>query len=79
MSSANDLRKGQVIKFKQRAVSRDWIHSTARRGTCALSSRPSSAISKNGRSFDQRFNSTETMDVLTTDRRTLEFSYANSR
>jgi elongation factor P len=30
-----------------------------------------------GKSLDQRFASTETLDVLPTDRRTLEFSYAD--
>ena len=76
MSSANDLRKGQVIKFNNEPY---LVMETQHRTPGNLRAFVQAKLRnlKNGRSFDQRFNSTETMDVLSTDRRTLEFSYAN--
>ncbi|MDD2762476.1 MAG: elongation factor P [Opitutaceae bacterium] len=76
MPSANDLRKGQVIKFNNEPhLVMETQHRTP--GNLRAFVQAKLRNLKNGRSLDQRFNSTETMDVLTTDRRTLEFSYAN--
>lgn len=76
MSSANDLRKGQVIKFNNEPY---LVMETQHRTPGNLRAFVQAKLRnlKNGRSFDQRFNSTESMDVLSTDRRTLEFSYAD--
>ena len=76
MPSANDLRKGQVIKFNNEPY---LVMETQHRTPGNLRAFVQAKLRnlKNGRSFDQRFNSTETMEVLNTDRRTLEFSYAD--
>jgi elongation factor P len=74
MPSANDLRKGQVIKFNNEPhLVMETQHRTP--GNLRAFVQAKLRNLKNGRSLDQRFNSTETMEVLNTDRRTLEFSY----
>jgi len=76
MPSANDLRKGQVIKFNNEPhLVMETQHRTP--GNLRAFVQAKLRNLKNGRSLDQRFNSTETMEVLNTDRRTLEFSYAD--
>src|SRR5512135_1120446 len=76
MPSANDLRKGQVIKFNNEPhLVMETQHRTP--GNLRAFVQAKLRNLKNGRSLDQRFNSTETMEVLTTDRRTLEYSYSN--
>lgn len=76
MSSANDLRKGQVIKFNNEPhLVMETQHRTP--GNLRAFVQAKLRNLRNGRSLDQRFNSTETMEVLNTDRRTLEFSYAD--
>ena len=68
MGSANDLRKGQVIKFNNEPY---LVMETQHRTPGNLRAFVQAKLRnlKNGRSFDQRFNSTETMEVLNTDRR----------
>jgi len=76
MPSANDLRKGQVIKFNNEPhLVMETQHRTP--GNLRAFVQAKLRNLRNGRSLDQRFNSTESMDVLSTDRRTLEFSYAD--
>ena len=76
MPSANDLRKGQVIKFNNEPhLVMETQHRTP--GNLRAFVQAKLRNLKNGRSLDQRFNSTESMEVLSTDRKTLEFSYAD--
>jgi len=76
MASANDLRKGQVIKFNNEPhLVMETQHRTP--GNLRAFVQAKLRNLKNGRSLDQRFNSTESMDVLSTDRKQLEFSYAD--
>jgi elongation factor P len=76
MASANDLRKGQVIKFNNEPhLVMETQHRTP--GNLRAFVQAKLRNLKNGRSLDQRFNSTESMEVLSTDRKTLEFSYAD--
>lgn len=76
MPSANDLRKGQVIRFNNEPhLVMDMQHRTP--GNLRAFVQAKLRNLRNGRSLDQRFNSTESVDVLVTDRRTLEFSYAD--
>jgi len=76
MPSANDLRKGQVIKFNNEPhLVMETQHRTP--GNLRAFVQAKLRNLRNGRSLDQRFNSTESMEVLSTDRRTLEFSYAD--
>ena len=76
MPSANDLRKGQVIKFNNEPhLVMETQHRTP--GNLRAFVQAKMRNLRNGRSLDQRFNSTESLEVLTTDRRTLEFSYSD--
>ncbi len=76
MPSANDLRKGQVIRFNNEPhLVMDTQHRTP--GNLRAFVQAKLRNLRNGRSLDQRFNSTEPVEVLNTDRRTLEFSYAS--
>ncbi len=76
MPSANDLRKGQVIKFNNEPhLVMETQHRTP--GNLRAFVQAKLRNLRNGRSLDQRFNSTESMEVMSTDRRTLEFSYAD--
>jgi elongation factor P len=76
MPAANDLRKGQVIKFNgEPYLVMETQHRTP--GNLRAFVQAKLRNLKSGRSFEQRFNSSESMDVLPTDRRTLEFSYAD--
>ena len=76
MGSANDLRKGQVIKFNNEPhLVMETQHRTP--GNLRAFVQAKLRNLKNGRSLDQRFNSTESMEVMSTDRKTLEFSYAD--
>ena len=76
MPSANDLRKGQVIKFNNEPhLVMETQHRTP--GNLRAFVQAKLRNLRNGRSLDQRFNSTETIEVLNTDRRTLEFSYSD--
>jgi elongation factor P len=76
MPAANDIRKGQVIKFNgEPHLVMETQHRTP--GTFGHLCRSRCAICGTGRRLDQRFASTEAIEVLPTDRRTLEFSYAD--
>ena len=74
MPSANDLRKGQVIKFNNEPhLIMETQHRTP--GNLRAFVQAKMRNLKSGRSLEQRFNSTESIEVFATDRRTLEFSY----
>ena len=65
MPSANDIRKGQVIKYNGEP---HLVMETQHRTPGNL---------RYGKSLDQRFASTDTIEVLPTEKKTLEFSYAD--
>ncbi|HXH86495.1 MAG TPA: elongation factor P [Nitrospira sp.] len=72
--NANDLRKGQVIKFNNEPYYvMEVMHRTP--GNLRAFVQAKMRNLRSGRSGDQRFNSTEPVEVLMTDRQTLEFSY----
>ena len=76
MPAANDIRKGQVIKFNgEPHLVMETQHRTP--GNLRAFVQIKMRNLRYGKSLDQRFASTDTMDVLPTDRRTLEFSYAD--
>jgi elongation factor P len=76
MPAANDIRKGQVIKFNgEPHLVMETQHRTP--GNLRAFVQIKMRNLRYGKSLDQRFASTETLDVLPTDRRTLEFSYAD--
>ena len=71
---ANDLRKGQVINFNgEKCLVMEVMHRTP--GNLRAFVQAKLRNLRTGRSGDQRFNSTEPVEVLTTDRQTLELSY----
>jgi elongation factor P len=71
---ANDLRKGQVIRFNSEScLVMEVMHRTP--GNLRAFVQAKLRNLRTGRSGDQRFNSTEPVEVLTTDRQTLELSY----
>lgn len=71
---ANDLRKGQVINFNgESCLVMEVMHRTP--GNLRAFVQAKLRNLRTGRSGDQRFNSTESVEVLTTDRQTLELSY----
>ena len=74
MPAANDIRKGQVIKFNGEAnLVMETQHRTP--GNLRAFVQVKMRNLRYGKSLDQRFNSTETIEVLPTERKTLEFSY----
>jgi len=76
MPSANDIRKGQVIKFNGEAhLVMETMHRTP--GNLRAFVQVKMRNLRYGKSLDQRFNSTDTIEVLPTERKTLEFSYAD--
>ncbi len=76
MPAANDIRKGQVIKFNgEPHLVMETQHRTP--GNLRAFVQVKMRNLRYGKSLDQRFASTDTMEVLPTDRRTLEFSYAD--
>ncbi|MBI5380343.1 MAG: elongation factor P [Opitutae bacterium] len=76
MPSANDIRKGQVIKFNgEPHLVMETQHRTP--GNLRAFVQIKMRNLRYGKSLDQRFASTDSMEVLSTDRRTLEFSYAD--
>jgi elongation factor P len=76
MPAANDIRKGQVIKFNgEPHLVMETQHRTP--GNLRAFVQVKMRNLRYGKSLDQRFASTETLEVLPTDRRTLEFSYAD--
>ena len=76
MPAANDIRKGQVIRFNgEPHLVMETQHRTP--GNLRAFVQIKMRNLRYGKSLDQRFASTETLEVLPTDRRTLEFSYAD--
>ena len=76
MPAANDIRKGQVIKFNgEPHLVMETQHRTP--GNLRAFVQIKMRNLRYGKALDQRFASTDTVEVLPTDRRTLEFSYAD--
>jgi len=76
MPSANDIRKGQVIKFNgEPHLVMETQHRTP--GNLRAFVQIKMRNLRYGKALDQRFASTDTIEVFMTDRRTLEFSYAD--
>jgi elongation factor P len=74
MPSANDIRKGQVIKFNGAPhLVMETQHRTP--GNLRAFVQVKMRNLQYGKSLDQRFNSSDTIEVLQTERKTLEFSY----
>ena len=76
MPAANDLKKGQVITFNgEPHLIMETQHRTP--GNLRAFVQVKMRNLRYGKSLEQRFNSPDHVDVLHTDRRTLEFSYAD--
>jgi elongation factor P len=76
MPAANDIRKGQVIKHNgEPHLVMETQHRTP--GNLRAFVQVKMRNLRYGKALDQRFASTDTIEVLPTDRRTLEFSYAD--
>lgn len=76
MPAANDIRKGQVIKFNNEPhLVMETQHRTP--GNLRAFVQIKMRNLRYGKALDQRFASTDTVEVLPTDRKTLEFSYAD--
>ena len=76
MPAANDIRKGQVIKFNgEPHLVMETQHRTP--GNLRAFVQIKMRNLRYGKALDQRFASTDTIEVFMTDRRTLEFSYAD--
>lgn len=76
MPAANDLRKGQVINFNgEPHLIMETQHRTP--GNLRAFVQVKMRNLRYGKSLEQRFNSPDPVEVLSTERRTLEFSYAD--
>ena len=76
MPAANDIRKGQVIKFNgEPHLVMETQHRTP--GNLRAFVQVKMRNLRYGKALDQRFASTETIEVMATDRKTLEFSYVD--
>jgi elongation factor P len=76
MPSANDLRKGQVIRYNgEPHLVMETQHRTP--GNLRAFVQVKMRNLRYGKSLEQRFNSPDPVEVLQTDRRTLEFSYSD--
>ncbi len=76
MPSANDVRKGQVIKFNgEPHLVMETQHRTP--GNLRAFVQVKMRNLRYGKALDQRFASTDTIEVLPTEHKTLEFSYAD--
>ncbi len=76
MPAANDIRKGQVIKFNgEPHLVMETQHRTP--GNLRAFVQIKMRNLRYGKTLEQRFNSPDPVEVLPTDRRTLEFSYAD--
>ncbi len=76
MPSANDIRKGNVIKYNNEP---HFVMETQHRTPGNLRAFVQAKLRnlRSGRSGEVRFNSTENVEVLQTDRQSLEFSYVD--
>jgi elongation factor P len=76
MPSANDIRKGQVIKFSgEPHLVMETMHRTP--GNLRAFVQVKMRNLRYGKALDQRFASTDSIEVLPTEKKTLEFSYAD--
>ena len=76
MPSANDVRRGQVIKYNGAPhLILETTHRTPGNLRAFVQIKMRNLIY--GKSLDQRFASSDTMDVLQTERKKLEFSYVD--
>jgi elongation factor P len=76
MPAANDIRRGQVIKFNgEPHLVMETQHRTP--GNLRAFVQIKMRNLKYGKALDQRFASTDTIEVMATERKTLEFSYAD--
>jgi elongation factor P len=76
MPAANDIRKGQVIKFNgEPHLVMETQHRTP--GNLRAFVQIKMRNLRYGKTLEQRFNSPDPVEVLPTDRRTLEFSYSD--
>lgn len=76
MPAANDIRKGQVIKFNgEPHLVMETQHRTP--GNLRAFVQVKMRNLRYGKALDQRFASTDTIEVLPTEKKTLEFSYAD--
>ena len=74
MPSANDVRRGQVIKYNGAPhLILETAHRTPGNLRAFVQIKMRNLIY--GKSSDQRFSSSDSMDVLMTERKSLEFSY----
>jgi elongation factor P len=76
MPSANDIRRGQVVKYNGAPhLILETTHRTPGNLRAFVQIKMRNLIY--GKSLDQRFSSSESMEVLQTERKTLEFSYVD--
>ncbi len=76
MPAANDIRKGQVIKINgEPHLVLETQHRTP--GNLRAFVQVKMRNLRYGKGIDQRFSSTDSVEVMQTDHRTLEFSYAD--
>lgn len=76
MPAANDIRRGQVIKFNgEPHLVMETQHRTP--GNLRAFVQIKMRNLRYGKALDQRFASTDTIEVMPTERKTLEFSYAD--
>jgi elongation factor P len=76
MPAANDIRRGQVIKFNgEPHLVMETQHRTP--GNLRAFVQIKMRNLRYGKALDQRFASTDTIEVLPTEKKTLEFSYAD--
>ncbi len=76
MPAANDIRKGQVIKFNgEPHLVMETQHRTP--GNLRAFVQIKMRNLRYGKALDQRFASTDTIEVLPTEKKTLEFSYVD--
>lgn len=76
MPSANDVRRGQVIKYNGAPhLILETTHRTPGNLRAFVQIKMRNLVY--GKSLDQRFASSDSMDVLQTERKKLEFSYAD--
>lgn len=76
MPAANDIRKGQVIKFNgEPHLVMETQHRTP--GNLRAFVQIKMRNLRYGKALDQRFASTDTIEVMPTDKKALEFSYAD--
>lgn len=74
MPSANEIRKGQVIKYNgEPHLVMETMHRTP--GNLRAFVQVKMRNLRYGKSLDQRFNSADTIEVMPTEKKTLEFSY----